>query len=77
MGSQKCKHLHTNDNLFHFLCQQNARERTTSFSLRTLSIVYAIVYCKHDTWSYDGSNKLPKFLGGMVLLLRERFVEDL
>ena len=65
--------MHTNDNLFHFFSQQNAKERTTSFSLRTLPIVYAIIYCKYDTWSYGGSHKSPRVLVDMVLLLHERF----
>ena len=66
--------MHKNVNLFHFLGRQNATERTTSFSLRTLPIVYARIYCKHDTWSYGDSHKPPRVLVVMVLLLPERFV---
>jgi hypothetical protein len=70
--------VHKNVNLFHFLGRQNATEGTTSFGLRTLSIVYARIYCKHDTWSYGDSHKPPpRLLVVMVLLLPERFVGDL
>jgi hypothetical protein len=69
--------VRNNVNLFHFLGRQNATERTTLFSPRVPPIVYAIIYCKHDPWSYGGSHKSPRVLVVMVLLLQERFAGDL